>query len=78
MNAKKGKAIAHELVPRHEVLPEGERAKLLSKLSMHQLPRIKITDAAIGDLEAKHGDIIKITRKDTEDGNIHYRQVVQS
>ena len=78
MSAKKAKAIAHELVPKHELLSDAERQKLLSKLTMQQLPRIKLTDAALGDLDAKPGDIVKITRKDFTEENVHYRQVVQN
>jgi DNA-directed RNA polymerase subunit H len=74
----KARAISHELVPKHEVLSDAEKQKLLSKMTMQQLPRIKMSDAAISELEAKPGDIIKITRKDSTEENIHYRQVVQN
>lgn len=68
----------HELQSKHSILKKEESAKLLEKfnISLAQLPKIKITDAALPE-GSSIGDIIKIERKD-DDGNasLFYRVVV--
>jgi DNA-directed RNA polymerase subunit H len=51
--------------------------KMLAKynISISQLPKIKVTDAAIPD-GANVGDVIKIERKDAEGTHLYYRVVV--
>jgi len=69
--------ISHTLQPKHIILKQKEADQLLEEynISLAQLPKIKITDAAIPE-GANVGDIIKIER-DEEDGNhIYYRVVV--
>jgi len=82
MGVKMGdfKVADHELVPKHEILPEKESEKLLKDLniSKKQLPKIKLSDPAIKETEAKAGDIIKITRKSLVAGeSIYYRVVTK-
>lgn len=66
------------LVPKHEILNEGDKSKLLKdlKISLKQLPRIKKDDPAIKPLNAKAGDIIKITRISPVSGDCLYYRVV--
>ncbi|OYT26422.1 MAG: DNA-directed RNA polymerase subunit H [Candidatus Altiarchaeales archaeon ex4484_96] len=70
----------NELVPKHEVL-DGEKAeKLLEfyKVTPELLPKIKKSDPGISHLEAKIGDIIKITRYEPQIGKtLYYRVVVR-
>ena len=70
----------HELVPKHEVLTKEEKEELLRKygITIKELPRILSSDPAIRNLNAKVGDVIKITRKDEIIGeNVYYRVVVR-
>ncbi len=68
----------NELVPKHEILSEEEKKKLLEKfnISLKQLPRILITDPCVKALGAKVGDVIKITRKSPTAGEYFYYRVV--
>ncbi|MFH0949205.1 MAG: DNA-directed RNA polymerase subunit H [Candidatus Aenigmatarchaeota archaeon] len=71
----------NELVPKHELLNDDEKAKLLEdyKITIRQLPRIKEDDPAIAALNTKKDDVIKITRKSPSAGAyIYYRAVVSS
>jgi DNA-directed RNA polymerase subunit H (RpoH/RPB5) len=70
----------HELVPKHEILNENEKKELLQKygITLRQLPRILITDAMVKILNAKIGDVIKITRNSPTAGEtVYYRVVVK-
>jgi len=70
----------HEMVPKHEILPESKVNDLLSKyrIKPHQLPWIKVSDPAVRTIGAKPGDVLKITRKSLTAGeSIAYRYVVK-
>ena len=70
----------HELVPKHIILSEEEKKKLLKELNikLSDLPRIKVTDPAIKHLNPKPGDVVKIIRKSPTAGEyIYYRVVVE-
>jgi DNA-directed RNA polymerase subunit H len=70
----------HELVPKHEILSEEEKEKLLKKygITIRDLPRIFLSDPAIKDLNPKIGDVVKITRKSKTAGeSVYYRVVVR-
>jgi DNA-directed RNA polymerase subunit H (RpoH/RPB5) len=71
--------LSHFLVPKHDVLAKSRREELLSSLGVdeNKLPKIKITDPQVKLLDAKVGDIIKITRKDPTRENTYYRLVVK-
>jgi DNA-directed RNA polymerase subunit H len=62
---KEFKITDHFLVPKHEVLGKKEKEKLLKdyNITEKQLPKISISDPVIKLIDAKIGDIIKITRK---------------
>jgi len=68
----------NELVPKHEILSEEEKQKLLEKfnISLKQLPKILVTDPCAKALGAKPGDVIKITRKSPTAGEYYYYRVV--
>lgn len=68
----------HELVPKHEVLNEQEKADLLEryKVEPSQLPRIHKTDPVVRYLGVGEGTILKITRKSETAGKyVTYRVV---
>jgi DNA-directed RNA polymerase subunit H len=70
----------HALVPKHEILLQEEREKLLAQYRVHpyQLPRIKTSDPAVKAIGAKAGDIVKITRNSSTAGEyVAYRYVVE-
>lgn len=69
----------HEFVPKHEILPEEEKKKLLKKyrIKPYQMPHIKVSDPVMRLIGAKRGDVIKITRKSATAGRtVAYRYVV--
>ncbi len=70
----------HELVPKHEILTQEERDKVLSyyRVKPYQLPQIKASDPAAKAIGAKPGDILRIIRKSPTAGeHIAYRYVVE-
>ncbi|MEA1925456.1 MAG: DNA-directed RNA polymerase subunit H [Candidatus Altiarchaeota archaeon] len=70
----------NELVSKHEMLDGKEVEKLLQlyNVTSRQLPKIKESDPGIEGLDAKIGDIIKITRNEIKIGRtIYYRVVVR-
>jgi DNA-directed RNA polymerase subunit H (RpoH/RPB5) len=70
----------HKLVPRHEILKQDEREKLLAQYRVppYQLPRIKTSDPAVKAIGARAGDIVKIMRNSATAGKyVAYRYVVE-
>mgnify|MGYP001615957512 FL=1 len=67
-----------ELVPKHEIMSEDEKAAFLKQynVSLKQLPRIKHDDPTVKELTAKKGDIIRVTRNDPGVGEYLYYRVV--
>ena len=78
MKKQKFKVDKHILTPKHSKLGEREKAQLLEKyhVTSKELPKILKTDAAIKDLDAKLGDIVKITRKSPTAGESMFYRVV--
>ena len=68
----------HNLIPTHTLLTTDEKTKLLESLgvSIKEIPKIKINDSGITDLDAKSGDIIKIIRSSRSAGESEYYRVV--
>ena len=72
--------LKHELVPIHEILTAAEKKELLERMSIteKQLPKILDSDPVINKIEAKPGDVIKITRKSQTAGEtVYYRLVAE-
>jgi DNA-directed RNA polymerase subunit H len=70
----------HQLVPKHEILTQEEKEKILTqyKVQPYQLPQIKASDPAVKAIGAKPGDILRIIRKSPTAGeHIAYRYVVE-
>jgi len=70
----------HYLVPKHVILSEEEKKELLEKykVSLLDLPKIKISDPALKNLNVKPGDVVKIIRNNPWIGEeIYYRVVVE-
>lgn len=57
--------LQHKLVPEHTILSEEEAQKVLDDLNVRldQIPKILPTDPVVKAIDAKVGDILKITRK---------------
>ena len=73
--------LTHELVPNHEKLTESEAKALLERyhVSHLELPKISKKDPGIAHLDAKTGDIIRITRSSYTAGDaVYYRVVVNA
>jgi len=74
------KLLEHELIPKHELMSSEEAEEVLEKYdaTRDQLPKIRRKDAAIKKLDAKVGDIIKITRESEHSGkSLYYRVVIE-
>jgi DNA-directed RNA polymerase subunit H len=69
----------HKLVPKHEIMTKKDVKKLLEEegLSKNQLPRILKSDPVVKAIDAKKGDVLKITRNSITAGEaVYYRIVV--
>ena len=74
----KADILQHKLVPEHTILSEEEAQKVLDDLNVRldQIPKILPTDPVVKAIDAKVGDILKITRKsDTAGIFVAYRVV---
>ena len=79
MKKPKFKVDKHILTPKHSKISDKEKAQLLEKyhVTSKEMPKILKTDASLRELEAKPGDIIKITRKSATAGvSLFYRVVI--
>ena len=64
----------------HRTIDGAIAAKLLKDFNVEyaKLPKISITDPAIDNLDAKFGDVVKITRKSPTSGTtVYYRMVIE-
>ncbi|KSW11652.1 DNA-directed RNA polymerase subunit H [Pyrodictium occultum] len=76
---KKFNILEHDLVPRHEIVPPEEAARILRELGVRpeQLPWLRVTDPVARAIGAKPGDIVRIYRKSPTSGEVVvYRYVV--
>ncbi len=71
---------SHTLVPKHETIGDKEKEEVLKKLqvTIKEMPRISPKDSALRGLDAKPGDVIKITRKSYTAGKAVYYRVVSN
>jgi DNA-directed RNA polymerase subunit H len=70
----------HIYQPKHEIMPKIEAEEVLKKFNARpsQLPYIMLSDKGIENLDARPGDIIKITRRSPTSGeSVYYRYVVE-
>ena len=72
--------LKHRLVPEQVILKPEEVKEITDKLNITagQFPKIYTTDAVVKVLEAKIGDVIKITRSSATAGDtVYYRIVIK-
>lgn len=71
--------LKHSNVPKHEILSDDEIVDIFSDVEyeIKQLPKIKVTDPVVKAIDAKEGDILKITRTNSQTAGtfITYRLV---
>lgn len=70
----------HKLVPKHSILGDAEKQELLKQynITLNHLPRILLTDPMVKFLDAKVGDVVKISRESPTAGRaVYYRVVVR-
>ncbi len=73
------KPLEHKMVPNHEILNEDEIKKVLSEYTIEkeQLPKIRVLDPVAKAVQAKVGDVIRITRHSPTAGKaFFYRYVI--
>jgi DNA-directed RNA polymerase subunit H len=71
--------LGHKMVPKHEIIEETELIKTLSEYNINkeQMPKIRVTDPAAVQVQAKVGDVVRITRdSQTASKAIFYRLVI--
>ncbi len=68
------------LVPKHELLSKEEAEEVLKKYNVarEEMPKIKIDDPAIEEIESEAGDIFRITRINPVAGESFYYRVVEA
>ena len=72
--------LQHETVPKHEILSKKEKEDILKRfdVSANNLPKILASEPVIKKIDAKLGDVIRITRKSETAGYaIYYRIVIK-
>lgn len=72
--------LAHAYVPRHQIVPPEEAKEVLAKCNARpeQLPYILASDPAAKEINAKPGDLVRITRSsETAGQTTYYRFVVE-
>jgi DNA-directed RNA polymerase subunit H (RpoH/RPB5) len=71
--------LEHNLVPKMKVIGEGDVEKLLKKygISAEDLPMMRSDDPCAKALEAKAGDVVKISRTDSTGSYDYYRRVAE-
>ena len=70
--------LQHSNVPKHEILSDSEIEKIFAEVEyeIKQLPKIKSDDPVVKAIDAKEGDILRITRESQTAGTfITYRLV---
>ena len=69
----------HELVPRHEIIDQEEVITILKEFGVERekFPKLLSSDPVAKEIEAKVGDVVKVTRKIPSAGaSFTYRLVV--
>lgn len=67
------------LIPVHRKLSEEDISEVLRKHSLadkSKLPKIKVKDPALAQLDVEVGDVVEITRKSFAGSSKYYRAVV--
>ncbi len=71
--------LKHSNVPKHEILSKDEIEDIFADVEyeIKQLPKIKVTDPVVKAIDAKEGDILRITRTNSQTAGtfITYRLV---
>ena len=78
MSKKMQEVPKHELIPTHTKISDKEKKELYetNNISFKELPKIKIDDPAIAQMNLENGDVVKITRNVRTAGvSIYYRGV---
>lgn len=70
----------HMLVPKHEIMTDSEIEDLKNSAGydIENLPRIKVDDPVVKDIDAKENDILRITRESDTAGTFVTYRIVKS
>jgi DNA-directed RNA polymerase subunit H len=70
--------LSHQLVAEHILLSDNEANQVLKKydIEKEQLPKIKITDPVIMEINAQVGQIVKIVRKSQTAGEAEFYRLI--
>lgn len=72
--------LEHKLVPNHEIMSDSEIEEELSgtDYDIENLPKIKLDDPVVKAIDAKAGDILRITRDSQTAGHFVTYRIVES
>lgn len=70
--------LAHNLVPHHLLLSENEASQVLIKYGIdeEQLPKIKVKDPVIQEINGQVGDIVKVIRTSQTAGEAEFYRLI--
>jgi DNA-directed RNA polymerase subunit H (RpoH/RPB5) len=71
--------LKHSLVPKHRIIPEEEREKVMKKYRIShfkQFPKLKVMDPVVIAIGGAIGDVIEIKRKSPILGEQKYYRLV--
>lgn len=76
----KADILKHNLVPEHVILSDEEAEEVLNKYNIteDELPKILTSDPVVKAIDAKSGDILKITRKSETAGIFEAYRIVRN
>ena len=69
----------HKLVPKHEIMSEEEISEEFSDVEydFKDLPKIRLEDPVVKAINAKSGDVLRITRKSQTAGEFVTYRIVE-
>ena len=75
---RKFSLLDHQLIPKHEIMPEDELRSVLKQYAIEkeQLPKIKVVDPIIQEIGGQVGEVVRITRNSQTAGEAFYYRLV--
>ncbi len=75
---RKFSLLDHQLIPKHEIIPEDEIKSVLKEFNIdkEQLPKIKVADPVIQEIGGQVGEVVRITRNSQTAGEAYYYRLV--
>ena len=68
------------LIPKHKIISKEELNQILQKYNIEnssKLPKIKLDDPVLKEMEVEIGDVVEISREDFFESSKYFREVVK-